>query len=131
MARLRKVSPKAMRDTGSALRFVVTFFALLAFSLQSYVTQTHIHLAPDRFASYGAEKSESQKRLPDRFPANGDPSNCPICQEVLHSGQFITPAAAALLPPSLVASIVPVAAQIAVVARAASHAWRSRAPPKA
>ena len=115
---------------GANLRFIVTFFALLAFSLQSYVTQTHIHLAPDRLI-FDSGKQVSQKRLPDRFPANGDPSNCPICQEVLHSGQFLTPVAASILPPSFVASVIPLASRIVVFARAASHSWRSRAPPKA
>ena len=35
---------KLRRERGFAYRIAVTFVALLAFTLQSYVTQTHIHL---------------------------------------------------------------------------------------
>ena len=110
----------------SALRLLVTFFALFAFSLQTYIGQTHIHLAPDSF-----EAGAAHKQAPDRFPANGDPANCPICQEVLHDGQFVTPSAATLLAPSLAASIIEIVAPLPRLVQAASHAWRSRAPPTA
>jgi hypothetical protein len=127
LARSRSAS-KSVRGyrKDSALRLLVTFFALFAFSLQTYIGQTHIHLAPDSLAAIGAHK-----QAPDKFPANGDPANCPICQEVLHDGQFVTPAAAMLLPPSLAASIVEIAAPLRRLVQAASHAWRSRAPPAA
>jgi hypothetical protein len=127
LARSRSAS-KAVRGyrKDSALRLLVTFFALFAFSLQTYIGQTHIHLAPDSLAAIGGHKQE-----PDTFPANGDPANCPICQEVLHDRQFVTPAAATLLPPSLAASIVEIAAPLPRLVQIASHAWRSRAPPAA
>ncbi len=121
MARRRRIAKVSNGST--RLRLLVTLFALFAFSFQTYIGQIHIHLAPDSAAS--------QKHAPDKFPANGDPANCPICQEVLHNGQFVTPSAASLLPPALIVSIVRVAAAIPVVARAISHGWRSRAPPKA
>ena len=110
----------------SALRLLITFFALFAFSLQTYIGQTHIHLAPDSF-----EAGAAHKQAPDRFPANGDPANCPICQEVLHDGQFVTPSATTLLAPSLAASIIEIVAPLPRLVQAASHAWRSRAPPTA
>lgn len=136
MTRTQCAPSRAKRGTraASAIQFVVTVFALLAFSLQSYVTQTHIHLAPDGVASYsggGTASADTQKRFPDRFPANGDPAKCPICQEALHIGQFLTPAAASLLAPTFTASIVPLAVSVAVFAQGASHDWRSRAPPTA
>ena len=124
LARSRHAS-KALRGN-SALRLLVTFFALFAFSLQTYIGQTHIHLAPDSFAAGAAHK-----QAPDKFPANGDPANCPICQEVLHDGQFVTPAAATLLLPSLAASVIEIAAPLPRLIQAASHSWRSRAPPAA
>jgi hypothetical protein len=108
----------------SAQRLFVTLFALLAFSLQCYITQTHIHLAPDTVFSDGKAQPKD-----DKFPANGDPAKCPICQESLHAGQYVTPSAAALLPPSAVASVVTLAANVVVFVQAASHGWRSRAPP--
>ena len=117
----------------SAMRLLITLAVLLAFGLQSYITQTHIHLAPDApFSSYSKLNAQSGKeQQPDKFPANGDPANCPICQEILHSGQFVTPSAAVLLLPTIAVSVIKIVANIPVVAQGASHAWRSRAPPKA
>jgi len=102
---------------------------LLTFALQSYVTQTHIHLAPGSFASY-SELGAAKKQLPDKFPAQDDPANCPICQEILHSGQFVTPSAASALLPSLSVSIIAIVTQIVAVPKTASHTWQSRGPPR-
>jgi hypothetical protein len=127
LARSRSASKAVRGDRrDSALRLLVTFFALFAFSLQTYIGQTHIHLAPDSLAAVAGHK-----QAPDKFPANGDPANCPICQEVLHDGQFVTPAAAMLLPPSVAASVIEIAAPLPRLGPATSHAWRSRAPPAA
>ncbi len=132
MTRSRNASSKtgSLRPPVSAARLLVTFVAFLALALQGYVTQTHIHLAPD-FAVGAGKAAAAHKQQPDRFPANEDPANCPICQEILHSGQFITPAAAALLLPSLAVSIIAIVTDVAVSVEAASHGWRSRAPPTA
>ena len=121
MARRRQIAKVSGGRT--RLRLLITLFALFAFSAQTYIGQVHIHLAANAWAA--------QKHVPDKFPANDDPTNCPICQEVLHSGQFVTPVGATLLPPSTVASIIRIVVDIPVVARTFSHAWRSRAPPKA
>jgi hypothetical protein len=112
------------------MRMLIVYITLLAFGLQSYITQTHIHLAPDSFAS-ASGISTAKHQQPDKFPANGDPANCPICQEILHNGQFVTPSAAVLLLPSVAVSIIRIVADVPATAHSASHAWRSRAPPKA
>jgi hypothetical protein len=125
-----KAKIRPPRET--ALRLVVSLFVMLAFSVQSYVTQTHIHLAPDGSSLYSKLISESGKnKQQDKYPANGDPANCPICQEILHSGQFVTPAAAILLLPSVAVSIIQVVADIPAASERPSHAWQSRAPPLA
>ncbi len=102
---------------------------LMAFVLQSYVTQTHIHLAPGSFASY-SELGAAKKQQQDKFPAQDDPANCPICQEILHSGQFVTPSTAAALLPALAVSIIAIVAHIVVAPEATSHTWQSRGPPR-
>lgn len=128
MARKRQITN--ISSTGATLRLLVTLCVMLAFGLQSYITQTHIHLAPDSFAS-ASGISTNKHSQPDKFPANGDPANCPICQEILHNGQFVTPSAAVLLLPSVAVSIIKIVADIPATAQSASHAWRSRAPPQA
>ncbi len=105
---------------GSVARLLVALLLMVTFSLQSYLTQTHIHFAPQL----------AQKQAPGKLPAKDDPANCPICQEMIQAGHFVTPAAATLLLPSAQVSVIEIAAPVAVIAQAASHAWRSRAPPQ-
>ena len=121
---------KTLSPRQVALRTVVTLFVMLAFGLQSYIAQTHIHLKPDTFSSYSKLDRSSGKENPsDKFPANGDPANCPICQEIAHTGQFVTPSAAVLLLPTAAVSVITLVADSVVVPERASHAWQSRAPP--
>lgn len=126
LARSRQI---ARAPSSSTFRLLVTAFALLTFALQSYVAQTHIHLAPGSFASY-SELGAAKKQLPDKFPAQDDPANCPICQEILHSGQFVTPTAASILLPSLSVSIIAIVTHIVAAPEATSHTWQSRGPPQ-
>jgi len=70
-------------------------------------------------------KSTPQKNT----PANDDPANCPICQAVAHSGQFISPSAIVFALPSEVVAIIPLSLAIAIAQERASHNWQSRAPP--
>jgi hypothetical protein len=122
---------KALRPRATALsgwRLAVIYTAMLAFALQSYVLQTHIHFAP---ATALADTSGANGHH-DKYPANDDPANCPICQEILHhGGQFITPSAQFLLPPTLAVSTIAVVDQALSHILAPSHSWRGRAPPHA
>jgi hypothetical protein len=111
----------------SALRLWLASLVLIAFSFQSYVTQTHIHLVAQ--ASNGM-KADARKAPRDRYPASQDPANCPICQEVLHSGSFITPSAVAVLLPSLAVSVLAIVIDTAIASSPVSHSWRGRAPPR-
>jgi len=102
-------------------RHWLTLFLLLSFTLQSYIAQTHFH-RPDA-------PSAASGHAPDRLPTKDDPANCPICQELLHSGQFVMPAAAALALPSASISIVAIVVAARPILRSASHSWQGRAPP--
>jgi hypothetical protein len=115
----------------SGWRLVLVYTALLAFALQGYVFQTHIHFTPSELAGLtGDVDTNTANGHHDKFPANDDPANCPICQEILHSGQFVTPAAQFLLPPSLAVSTIAVVDQALPHILAPSHSWRGRAPPQ-
>jgi len=125
---------RPLRRRNSSARVAVTLFALLVFAFQTYVVQTHIHLSPQAIGSVtvGAKAPalDAQKQQPDKFPARDDPANCPICQELLHSGQFVTPSAVATLLPSLLVSVIAIVIHIAVAPEATSHTWQSRGPPR-
>ena len=115
----------------SGARLAITLFALLAFTIQSYVTQVHIHgTARIGGATLALDKSATQQQSPGKAPPGDDPANCPICQQILHAGSFVAPSAAAFVPLTLTASIVAIVIEIATLAQAYSHSWRSRAPPQ-
>ncbi|MGB8365444.1 MAG: hypothetical protein ACLQUZ_01565 [Rhizomicrobium sp.] len=119
-------------------RLAVTSLAFAAFVLQSFVVQTHIHItheAAARLAAYVA--AHAPERLAqqagegghEKHPEN-DPANCPICQEILHCGQFVAPAAQVFLPPAMAVSTIAVVDKALPFIFALSHAWRGRAPPR-
>lgn len=109
----------------------------MAFALQSYATQTHIHIVKPassisdiaKISNQTAGKNQSEPR--DKYPANDDPANCPICQEIMHAGQYVTPSAIVFALPAETISIVPISLAIPIIVKAVSHGWRGRAPPQA
>lgn len=122
----------------SSRRLFLTLFCLLAFSFQSYIAQTHIHIpgttdlgisalvsAPAKISLDGKKQGEH-----GQLPANGDSSNCPLCQTVLHAGTFLTPALLVLLLPDVQAGNDPAPTTILRRDGAPSHAWQSRGPPQ-
>ncbi len=113
-----------------ASRLALIAFTLLALVFQTFVVQTHIHVTAAR-ASFGIEKSAGQGQKPDKFPPADDPANCPICQELLHAGAFVTPTPTALLVSTAVTVVHMVVAEIATTEIVTSHGWKSRAPPTA
>lgn len=103
----------------------VLLFALLAFALQAYLVQTHIHGQPV------APLLNSHVSAPPQ-PAPFDPltpANCALCQEILHAGAAITPDAAplALLPGWI--AMAPAVMYLPAAAEAPPTGWQSRAPP--
>jgi hypothetical protein len=123
---------KAIRLRSSARpgwRIALAYLAILAVAFQSYIVQTHIHLTPGDAARLAGTAVTHGQDSHDKYPASDDPANCPICQEILHSGQFVTPAAQMLLPPALAVSTIAVVDTPLAIALAPSHSWRGRAPP--
>lgn len=113
-------------------RLALVYLAIAAFALQSYVVQTHIHFAPRDLARLMAASSgeAGTRGHHDKFPADDDPANCPICQEIIHSGTFVTPAVAPILLPALSVSIILAIERPLPFVSVVSHNWRGRAPPK-
>jgi hypothetical protein len=114
---------------------------LVAFALQSYVTQTHIHFAghvvtggftfPDDNAKVGKALSPPQDQSDhDKYPPSDDPANCPICQEILYAGHYVAPAALPVLPPSLAVSTIAIVTAVIPRILAPSHNWQGRGPPR-
>src|SRR6185437_15594998 len=131
----RVKAPKRQRFAGARLVVLVT---LLAFAIQTYLTQTHIHFSSEGQSSgvhgqlaLGGGKVANGVPVDrkDRYPANEDPANCPLCQELIHAGQFVTPAAAVLFLPSLAISVIELTIRYSPHLHTVTHIWRGRAPP--
>lgn len=127
MPRTSTARPKTKAQRANVGRLAITLFALLAFTFQSFIAQIHVHTAPWAASSMLDAGKAAQ---PGKLPASDDQSNCPICQAVLHGGQFITPSAVTFALPSFVVFFVATGAQKVPVIQAGSHNWQSRAPPR-
>jgi hypothetical protein len=104
-------------------------FMVLTIAVQGYFTQTHIH--PQNLASSSiAQKLNESSPGHHNFPVDDDPANCPLCQQFLHNGQFVAPAALVFFLPMLAISAIEIATLAARRLDAVSHSWRSRAPPR-
>lgn len=119
----------ARPETGRLWRLGVTFFALLAFALQSYTAQTHIHKwTQPGLAGIAAALDLGVPIKNGKAPAKQD-QNCPLCQGIAHAGAFLTPSAVAALAPTLSVQIIAIALDTALALQAVSHSWQSRGPP--
>ena len=119
-------------EPGSIWRLGITLFALLAFALQSYTTQTHIHKPTQPgFAGIAAALDLNIPVKGSKTPAKQDQQNCPLCQGVAHAGAFIPASAAAALAPTLSIQIISAVLDSAIRFDALSHIWQSRGPPQA
>jgi hypothetical protein len=147
---------KAAREVGgvSTLRLptlqnlILILLAVMALSIQTLVVQTHIHIPrtdgsaqtvslvtlaaaalSDKPHAAGDVCTDNTPH--DKYPVNEDPSNCPLCQEVVHCGQFVhSVAALASLPVSVTVNFI-VFNEVLPASFAVSHTWRGRAPPQA
>jgi hypothetical protein len=124
-----RISAKRLTD-GRRWR-AVAWILLIAFTLQSYVTQTHIHGISQSFDAGADAKTLAASPAHQNAPADKSAQDCPFCQAIIHSGAFFAPAAPFIPQPVWVASVVQVIAAQAAVAVAAIVGWQSRAPPQA
>jgi hypothetical protein len=116
---------RAIPSSPSAFRRVVMLFALLAFALQAYLVQTHIHGQP------GVLSLKTHVSAPVQ-PAPFDPlapANCALCQEILHAGTAIAPDNSELALLLTWIAMAPAVALLPAEPIALTTGWHSRAPP--
>ena len=138
MRRLTHISrPRRQRTEAGLWSRGILVLTLAAFVMQSFLVQTHIHITPAAEkilaslhpAKPGDQNAGSPSNPRDKDPANDDRANCPICQEILYAGHYVTPATAAVLPPAVSVSIIALRPEHDAHATAPSHIWQGRAPP--
>jgi hypothetical protein len=100
---------------------------LLAFLLQSYATQAHIHFLSE--VSAAAKITAADTPVKKNTPSNDNPDNCPLCQQ-LYGGQYVAPNALVFFLPMVAISTIEIALGVAPHYDAVSHSWRGRAPPR-
>lgn len=113
-------------------RAAIALLALFAFTLQSFVTQTHLHFIRDAndialeqmIGGAGDVSAKAKAR------AGNESQHCPICEEMWLAGTYVTPAAAFLALPHATVSVVEVVLSAPQHVQAVSHDWRGRAPPR-
>jgi hypothetical protein len=106
-------------------RRLLLALTLVAFAANSYVTQTHIHFA----ASAADDRAGVSEQSHGKGPAQDDPSRCPLCQEILLAGAYLTPVVAAIPPPAFTVFQTLSEAPAFRLADATCHDWHSRGPP--
>ena len=130
---------KAKPANGAGWRLLIATLVLIAFTIQSFIAQTHIHVGAaasvgtkfSRVLDAGWSKVTIAGRIDsqDKAPANDDPLKCPLCQAVGYAGHFVAPSAAALLLPPNTISILPSAVTAVSPREIFSHSWQGRGPP--
>jgi hypothetical protein len=136
------------RSVGSPIltRASLVLIAIIALAIQILVVQAHIHIpqSAGRSASVSimtvaqvlisgavSEAADQQANFPrDKYPINEDPSNCPLCQEIAHSGQFVQSAAVLAHVPAWLSVHFIVFSDVLPSLFAVSHSWQGRAPPQ-
>lgn len=117
-----KADTVLIRERSSGWRFVACLI-LIAFTLQSYITQTHIHNATP------ASVAKIFNHSHGKAPSDDNPVDCPFCQAVAHDGSLFLASAPIL---TLSIDFFELAAPVFLFdhpSNAPAHIWRSRAPP--
>jgi hypothetical protein len=115
------------RIRGSGCR-AIAWILLVTFTLQSFITQTHIHGAFNTGATLAAPVTNAPAHK--NAPAENGKAECPFCQAIVHAGAFHAPPAQTLVLPVSGAKMAASFFVAATFVSVSSHLWHSRAPPQ-
>jgi hypothetical protein len=134
----RSRTARSIAGNPSPARWLFTAFMLLAFVLQSYAVQTHIHeqlslplVAKSQVQTGAVDGAQPQKTKPQKpsAPAKDAPDDCPLCQ-LLYGGQYVAPDALVFFLPLVAVRSIETELGALPQYDAVSHNWRGRAPPQ-
>ncbi|MGD0142326.1 MAG: hypothetical protein ABSC92_04145, partial [Rhizomicrobium sp.] len=103
------------------------FVAVLAFALQSYIAQTHIHAESQALGGMVKIATTSPS---GKAPVDHSQADCPFCQAVVHVGAIVVSAPPLLRSPFSWVETAALAFTAATFSIEAAHDWQSRAPPR-
>jgi hypothetical protein len=107
-------------------RTLLTLVCILAFSLQSYVAQTHIHIPGLEAAKVVTSQAGHTSKQP--VPSD-DPVRCPQCQVAHLAGTAVAPDALIFIIPSHGFFSGYLADTALLIKGAVTYAWGIRGPP--
>lgn len=120
-------------------QWAALLLALLAFSSQSFVVQTHVHgetrtLVPAHdaggsAAAHSGRGDAGRARIAGAETPFDWPDDCPLCRELVAAGDYLAAAPASFTPPPPAARWFAAVDPLVAALRQRSHIWRSRAPP--
>jgi hypothetical protein len=128
----RRTRPGTRFDLSSLkarARWFVLLAALLAFSWQGIVAETHRHLQGDPARGAVVAKRDGGSKPGQPRPPADSPANCPICRELAHAAFYLPPAPIVFDTPLFAVALLASVAALFLTLRRRSHGWRSRAPP--
>jgi hypothetical protein len=116
---------------GKRGRAIATPMVLVAFLLQIFVVQTHVHFPAATSADIGHAASGAPSHALRLAKDTGDAAmaHCPWCKAILASGSYLPLAALPIALPVAFRFLDPISQHDLAVFSASSHAWQSRAPP--
>jgi hypothetical protein len=129
----RAKTAQCIAGKASPGRWLFAAFMVLAFALQSYAVQTHIHEQLDLPAIAKANSNISIDGAHAKKPAapskRDAPDDCPLCQ-LLYGGQYVAPDTFVFFLPLVSARTIETELAALPHYDAVSHSWRGRAPPR-
>jgi hypothetical protein len=117
--------PTAIAQKPFTMRLMM-LLAAMAFLVQGFAVQTHIHGEPVSPAHVAHASAPAQPGPQDPY----DPANCPLCQEMLHAGVYVAPMAVDITVILNAVAFAPAYALLPHAVFERPHAWQSRAPPR-
>jgi hypothetical protein len=115
-----------IRHSSTGRLLLVAFMALTLF-FQGYVTQSHFH-TQNELTNTNVLKAGGAPGHDNNTPSD-DPDNCPICQQLMHAGQFVAPTSLVYFSALLAISVIEIVTLAIPRFDAISHSWRGRGPP--
>lgn len=67
----------------------------------------------------------------DKSPFDGNPAECPLCQDFLIAGSYVLPVAIIAPAPSFIYAPIEIPVALVHARKSLSHIWQGRAPPSA
>jgi hypothetical protein len=111
-------------------RSVAGIILLLAFTLQSFVTQIHMHGTLQEIGGGGFANVIAKAPGRSNSPIENGTVDCPLCQAVAQAGAFFAPAAPLVFLPAASAECAIPFVMLGALDNAVAHYWCSRAPPR-